>query len=99
LTIGAPVFRADSTGSVVTSTEIEFFADQAIDVPSSFIWGVADRGAYRKPGALERMQTAACTRMEGVHFIEGAGHWLQEEQPERVNTVLLDFLRQRTVAP
>ena len=24
--------------------------------------------------------------------IEGAGHWMQLEQPERVNALLLDFL-------
>jgi pimeloyl-ACP methyl ester carboxylesterase len=44
------------------------------------------------------MQTTACTRMEDVYLIEGAGHWVQQEQPERVNTVLLDFLHQRRVA-
>jgi hypothetical protein len=31
--------------------------------------------------------------VEGVHLIEGAGHWVQQEQREPVNTVLLDFLR------
>ena len=25
--------------------------------------------------------------------IEGAGHWMQLEQPERVNALLLDFLK------
>jgi pimeloyl-ACP methyl ester carboxylesterase len=82
----------------IGQTEIEFFAGRTIDVPSCFISGVADWGAYRKPGALERMQTATCTRMEGIHFIEGAGHWVQQEQPERVTAVLLDFLREKTVA-
>jgi hypothetical protein len=45
------------------------------------------------PQQTHLSQTTACTRMEGVHLIEGAGHWVQQEQPERVNTVLLDFLR------
>jgi pimeloyl-ACP methyl ester carboxylesterase len=94
---GLNLFRC-FTGSI-GKTDIEFFAGRTIDVPSSFVAGVADWGTYRKPGAFERMQTAACTRMEGVHFIEGAGHWLQQEQPERVNRVLLDFLRRRRVAP
>jgi pimeloyl-ACP methyl ester carboxylesterase len=89
-------FRCHS-GSI-GRTEIEFFAGRTIDVPSCFISGVADWGAYRKPGALERMQTVTCTRMEGVHFIEGAGHWVQQEQPERVDAVLLDFLHSRRVA-
>jgi pimeloyl-ACP methyl ester carboxylesterase len=84
--------------SSIGKTEIEFFSGRTIDVPSCFIAGVADWGTYRKPGAFERMQTTACTRMEGVHLIEGAGHWVQQEQPERVNTVLLDFLHRRRVA-
>jgi pimeloyl-ACP methyl ester carboxylesterase len=25
-------------------------------------------------------------------MIEGAGHWLQQERPAEVNTILLDFL-------
>jgi pimeloyl-ACP methyl ester carboxylesterase len=25
-------------------------------------------------------------------MIEGAGHWLQQERPDRINEVLLDFL-------
>jgi pimeloyl-ACP methyl ester carboxylesterase len=79
------------TGSI-GKTEIEFFAGRTIDVPSCFISGVADWGTYRKPGALDRVRSVACTRMEGVYLIEGAGHWVQQEQPERVNTVLLDFL-------
>jgi pimeloyl-ACP methyl ester carboxylesterase len=93
---GLNLFRC-FTGSI-GKTEIEFFSGRTIDVPSCFIAGVTDWGTYRKPGAFERMQTTACTRMEGVHLIEGAGHWVQQEQPERVNTVLLDFLRQRRVA-
>jgi pimeloyl-ACP methyl ester carboxylesterase len=86
------------TGSI-GKTEIEFSAGRTINMPSCFISGVADWGTYRKSGVLERMQTATCTRMEGVHLIEDAGHWVQQEQPERVNTVLMDFLRQTKVAP
>jgi pimeloyl-ACP methyl ester carboxylesterase len=90
---GLNLFRCFS-GSI-GKTEMEFFAGRTIDVPSCFISGVADWGAYRKFGALERMRTSTCTRMEGVYFIEGAGHWVQQEQPERLNTVLLDFLRKK----
>ena len=73
-------------------TEIALFAGRTIDVPACFISGAADWGTYRKPGALERMRTSTCTRMRGIHLIEGAGHWTQQEQPERFNAVLLDFL-------
>jgi pimeloyl-ACP methyl ester carboxylesterase len=31
--------------------------------------------------------------MRGCHLVQGAGHWVQQEQPEAVNRLLLDFLR------
>jgi pimeloyl-ACP methyl ester carboxylesterase len=34
--------------------------------------------------------------MLGCHLVEGAGHWVQQEQPERVTHLLLDFLKQTT---
>jgi hypothetical protein len=39
------------------------------------------------------MQADACTRMLGCHFVEGAGHWVQQEQPEEVTRLLLTFLQ------
>ena len=48
---------------------------------------------YQTPGAIERMQGASCTNLVGVHRIEGAGHWVQQEQPEKVCERLLAFLR------
>ena len=38
------------------------------------------------------MQKSACSRFEGAYLLEGAGHWVQQEQPEAVNAVLLGFL-------
>ena len=38
------------------------FPRETIDQPSMFIAGRSDWGAYQNPGALERMQKAACTR-------------------------------------
>jgi len=31
--------------------------------------------------------------MSGVHFVDGAGHWVQQEQPDRVSALIVDFLR------
>jgi pimeloyl-ACP methyl ester carboxylesterase len=39
------------------------------------------------------MQTTACSRMIGCHLIDGAGHWVQQEQPEQVSRLLLAFLQ------
>jgi pimeloyl-ACP methyl ester carboxylesterase len=43
------------------------------------------------------MQTSACTRMIGCHLIEGAGHWVQQEQPQQVRDLLLHFVKQARV--
>ena len=39
------------------------------------------------------MQKIACTRMKEIHLLENAGHWVQQEQPEKVNRLLLNFLK------
>jgi pimeloyl-ACP methyl ester carboxylesterase len=66
---------------------------KTIGIPSMYIAGAADWGIYQKPGELERMQREVCTDFRGCHFVEGAGHWVQQEQPEKTVELLLDFLR------
>ncbi len=73
--------------------ELGVLAGRTIDVPSCFIAGAADWGVYQRPHDFERMQDAVCTRMLGVHLVEGAGHWVQQEQPAEVSRLLLEFLR------
>jgi pimeloyl-ACP methyl ester carboxylesterase len=80
------------TGGLDTS-ELQLFSGRTIDVPAMFIAGTSDWGTYQTPGAFEHMQQTACTRMETVHLIEGAGHWVQQEQPARVIEALLAFLQ------
>jgi pimeloyl-ACP methyl ester carboxylesterase len=74
--------------------ELEVFSGRTIDVPATFISGRSDWGIYQSPGAIDRMQKSACTRMKQIHLIEGAGHWVQQEQADEVNRLLLDFLRE-----
>jgi pimeloyl-ACP methyl ester carboxylesterase len=66
---------------------------RTIDVPSMFIAGSADWGVYQKPGEFERMQASICTDFRGAHLVPAAGHWVQQEQPERTAELLIDFLR------
>jgi pimeloyl-ACP methyl ester carboxylesterase len=74
------------------AAELQLFAGRTIDVPSMFIAGKSDWGTYQNPGAFERMQSSACTRMEACHLVDGAGHWVQQEQPEAVADLLRQFL-------
>jgi pimeloyl-ACP methyl ester carboxylesterase len=76
-----------------SAADLQTFAGRTIDVPACFIAGRSDWGTYQKPGDVERMRASACPRMTGCHLIDGAGHWVQQEQPERVAELLLDFLR------
>jgi pimeloyl-ACP methyl ester carboxylesterase len=62
-----------------------------IEMPACFIAGAADWGIHQKPGELERMEREACADFRGTHLVQGAGHWVQQEQPERVAGLLLDF--------
>jgi pimeloyl-ACP methyl ester carboxylesterase len=73
--------------------ELEVFGGRAIEVPACFIAGAADWGIHQSPGALARMQDEACARMLMCHLVEGAGHWVQQEQPGEVVRLLLEFLR------
>ncbi len=78
----------------VLNSELRLFSGRTIDVPSLFIGGSSDWGPYAAPGALDLMRTKATTRLSGVEFIDGAGHWIQQEQPVRLGTLLLDFIKE-----
>ncbi len=75
------------------NAELRMFSGKTIDVPLLFIGGTSDWGTYAAPGALDAMRTKAATRMAGIEFIEGAGHWIQQEQPDRLGTLLLAFVK------
>jgi len=76
------------------AVELQLFAGRTIDVPSAFVAGKSDWGPYQRAGAVEIMRTKACTQMRRVHFVDGAGHWVQQEQHEVVTRLLLEFLHQ-----
>ena len=81
-------------GSVARfASELQLFSGRTIDQPSMFIGGKSDWGVYQNPGALERLQKTVCTKMAGTHLVDGAGHWVQQEQPQAVSSLLVDFLR------
>jgi pimeloyl-ACP methyl ester carboxylesterase len=77
------------------TAELELFSGRQIEVPSLFVAGRKDWGIYQVPGSIERMQDSACTRMGSCILVEGAGHWVQQEQPQRVSELLIEFLQQR----
>ena len=72
--------------------DLKVFSDRTIDVPSCFISGSSDWGAFQRPGALDQMKTVACTNFRDVHLLDGAGHWVQQERPDQVSKILLDLI-------
>ena len=77
------------------ASDVQIFSGRTIDVPSLFISGKSDWGVYQVPGSLERMQKTACTNMVGTHLVDGAGHWVQQEQPEAVSRLIVQFLQRK----
>lgn len=68
-------------------------AGRRIDVPALFVAGRSDWGIHQVPGALDAMGISACSRLLGCHLVQGAGHWVMQEQPAVVVRHLLDFLQ------
>jgi pimeloyl-ACP methyl ester carboxylesterase len=88
---GLQWYRCTSGGKYIP--ELQIFSGCTIDVPSMFIAGKSDWGVYQRPGDVDKMQNDACTRMLGCHLLDGAGHWVQQEQPGKVCELLVQFLQ------
>jgi pimeloyl-ACP methyl ester carboxylesterase len=63
-------------------------ADLIVSVPTLVIWGVHDTALSR---GLAEASLALC-RDGRLEWVEEATHWVQHEEPERVNRLLLEFL-------
>jgi pimeloyl-ACP methyl ester carboxylesterase len=87
---GLQWYRCRTTGRY--GADLEIYSGRTIDVPSCYIAGKSDWGVFQRPGDFERMQAEACTTMLGCHLVDGAGHWVQQEQPEATTRLLVEFL-------
>ncbi|KAE8454567.1 hypothetical protein EG329_000190 [Mollisiaceae sp. DMI_Dod_QoI] len=73
--------------------DVELFAGRKIEIPSLFIAGKKDWGTYQEPGAVEKL-SEVCTQFKGAKLLDGAGHWVQQEQSEKVVELVSNFLSQ-----
>ena len=76
--------------------DVELFAGKKIEVPTLFISGKKDWGTYQEPGAVEKMGEV-CSQFKGGVLVDNAGHWVQQEQPEKVIQLVSKFLRDTKV--
>jgi len=86
---GLQWYRTRMDGSLRSG--LSLFGRRTIDVPSIFIAGRQDWGSYQVPHGIEKMQSESCTKMKACHFIDGAGHWVQQEKPGQVVQHILRF--------
>jgi pimeloyl-ACP methyl ester carboxylesterase len=60
-----------------------------ITAPAMFIGGTGDLVlGFMRPDRAKEVVTGRYREV----LIDGAGHWLQQEKPDHVNELLLDFL-------
>jgi len=67
---------------------------RAITVPALFIAGSRD-GVLRFPASKSQIDAYARTlpQCRGVHILEGAGHWIQQERADETNRLLIEFMK------
>jgi pimeloyl-ACP methyl ester carboxylesterase len=65
------------------------YDDREIDLPALFMAGTRDSAIqWMSPDVMKDRVTHL-----RIEFVEGAGHWLQQERPEEVNRALLALMR------
>lgn len=64
---------------------------EVLDIPALMICAEWDPAL---PPALAAGMPNVCTDLE-THTISGAGHWVQQEYPDEVNALLVDWLQRR----
>lgn len=59
-----------------------------ITTPSLLIWGTNDGALEKEMAELSRKYVEDLT----VRYIEGASHWVQQDEPEQFNALMRQFL-------
>lgn len=88
-------YRAQTASTPQSAKDMFLFAGRRIEVPVAFISGKQDWGNFQQPGALEGYEDHGCVAKgcyRGATLIDGAGHWVQQEQPEEVVKAVSGFL-------
>jgi pimeloyl-ACP methyl ester carboxylesterase len=71
--------------------DLAAFRGRPITVPTLFIGGDHDGPTVWGAQAIARFPETL-PALRGSHILEGCGHWIQQEKPDDVNRLLLEFL-------
>lgn len=88
-------YRAQTSSTPQSAKDMLLFAGKKIEVPCAFISGKSDWGNYQQPGALQSYDDPKTIQKgckKAVILVDGAGHWVQQEQPQAVIKHVSDFL-------
>jgi len=67
-------------------------ASTTIAQPSLYIGGTRDLVLKMSPGDMLAAMKENLSDLRGATLLEGCGHWTQQERPDAVNALLLDWL-------
>nr|POF22272.1 epoxide hydrolase a [Quercus suber] len=88
-------YRAQTSSTPQSAKDMLLFAGRRLEVPCVFISGKSDWGNYQQPGALQSYDDPKTVKEgynNGVYLVDGAGHWIQQEQADAVVQHLTHFL-------
>ncbi|KAI8953329.1 Alpha/Beta hydrolase protein [Xylaria longipes] len=89
-------YRAQTATTLQSARDMLLYAGGKIEVPCAYIGGKKDWGTYQQPGAIESYEDAKTVQagcFRGATLVDGAGHWVQQEQPEAVTAAVLSFFK------
>lgn len=87
-------YRVRTAASGRYMRDIDAYAGRRICVPSAFVLANRDWGVYQDPGSLERMiDGTVCSDFRKLRLVDGAGHWVPQENPEEVVETILELIQ------
>ena len=86
---GSPVASTGTATSTATGASPHSSTVPSVDVPSLFIGGALDPVLLMTPPSV---MDGWLHDHRGSVVLAGAGHWVQQEQPDEVNRAIVDFV-------
>lgn len=78
------------------ASDAALFSGRKLSVPTKFVSGRQDWGVYQEPGAVEAMESGRSVEKGsylGTVLVDGAGHWVNQEQWERCVQEIVDVAK------